>query len=499
MKYQSTRGGVSGVSFIDAVMMGLAPDRGLLVPESIPKVPRETLEEWSKLSFADLAFEVISLYVSREEIGADELRETIKGAYSTFRSEEVTPLHELKDGVILLELFHGPTYAFKDVALQFLGRLFELILNKKKNEDHLAIVGATSGDTGSSAIQGVRGRRAVECFILYPLGRTSKIQEAQMATVEDENVHAIALQNAEFDDCQKIVKGLFANKEFRARNSLGAVNSINWARIVAQIVYYFYASFRLAEKNEAASPPVFSVPTGNFGDILAGWYAAQMGCSCSGLIVATNSNDILAKFFHTGTYERPGAGATPTVAPSMDICVSSNFERLVYHAGGNDSDKCAGLMADFENTGKFAAPELLVTDAARLFKAGSVDKSGILETIKEWHSSTGYVLDPHTACGVHAALELREQFPTGAPLVCLACAHHAKFPDAVEEAIGRAALDEVPPETDLVQLLDKPLRNVVLPNSASKVAEFIESTMNKRRGKDGDSENGRPNKVQKQQ
>lgn len=351
-----------------------------------------------------------------------------------------------------------------------------------RSEDDLAILGATSGDTGSSAIYGVRGREAVECFILYPKGRTSKIQEAQMATVSDANVHAIALEGAEFDDCQKIVKSLFADAGFRKRNALGAVNSINWARIVAQIVYYFYAAFRLAELTSSDTPPVFSVPTGNFGDVLAGWYAAAMGCPCSCLIVATNSNDILHRFFETGVYERPEQGAQPTLAPSMDICVSSNFERFVFHCSGNDPSTCGRLMADFEKTGSFVAPKLVHDNATAQMLSASVDKNGILSTIRDWYAMTSYVLDPHTACGVYAALELRSRLPNPeAPLVCLACAHHAKFPAAVIEAIGPAKFEQIQSEPTLAKLLELPFRNIVLPNSRHAVAQFIDDTMVQRR------------------
>jgi len=479
MQYKSTRGGVRGVSFVEAVMMGLAPDRGLLVPEQIPVVSAEVQARWKSLRFAELAFEVISLYVSREEVSESELREIVEGAYSTFRHEEVTPVADAREssGIVMLELFHGPTFAFKDVALQFLGRLFEVILRKREDAGELAILGATSGDTGSSAIQGVRGREAVECFILYPEGRTSAIQEAQMATVPDENVHAIALAGAEFDDCQKIVKTLFADGAFRSRNALGAVNSINWARILAQIVYYFYAALRLE------APPVFSVPTGNFGDVLAGWYARRMGCPAAGLVVATNANDILHRFFQTGVYERPPHGATQTLAPSMDICVSSNFERFLYHCGRDDPEACRALMADFESTGKFVAPPDLHAVAAASMRSAKVEERDILAAIKDVHAESGYVLDPHTACGVHAARRLRDAFPAEAPLVCLACAHHAKFPDAVSRAVGPDLFAKIPPEPALNRLLDLPRRNHVLPNSVAAVADFIDQTMARRRAR----------------
>ena len=470
MKYRSTRGGMSGVKFCDAVMMGMAPDGGLFVPEEIPKVDAATLQEWKKLSFAELAAEIISLYISKEEISKAEILELTKGAYGTFRSPDVTPVVPLEGDVHLLELFHGPTWAFKDVALQFLGRLFELILKKRGGNAKLTIIGATSGDTGSSAIAGVRGRQGVHCFILYPLGRTSKIQEAQMCSVPDENVHALALKDAFFDDCQKIVKDLFADTAFRTKHSLGAVNSINWARIVAQITYYFYTALRLADKAEAA--PAFSVPTGNFGDILAGWYAKQMGCPCRALLVATNANDILARFFATGKYERPPS-AQETVAPSMDICVSSNFERFIYHCGGDNPAKLAKLMRDFEQTGSFSADDALHRRARAEMIADSVLEPAILETIKRWHAKTGYVLDPHTACGVAAATNKAAYLARG-PVVCLACAHHAKFPDAVKKAIGDDEFAKLPTESRLVDLLAKPQRRVILGKTRKDVVDFVE-------------------------
>ena len=473
MRYRSTRGGVEDCGFVDAVLMGLAPDRGLLVPKTIPKVDAATLEKWSKLPFAALATEIISLYIDESEISRAELEQLTKTAYSNWRSDHVTPVHHLDGDYHLLELFHGPTYAFKDVALQFLGVLFELILTKKpKGQERLTIIGATSGDTGSSAIAGVRGKEGVECFILYPENRTSPIQEAQMCAYDDENVHALALRGACFDDCQKIVKGLFADQQFHARHSLGAVNSINWARIVAQIVYYFYASFQV----DAA--PVFSVPTGNFGDVLAGWYAKEMGCACRGLVVATNANDILARFFASGTYSRPPS-AVETLAPSMDICVSSNFERFVFHCSGNDAAQTKSLMDQFEKTGAFTAPPALKAKAQSEMKAASVQKEEILATIKSRKEATGYVLDPHTACGVRAAEDLKSQLGAG-PVICLACAHHGKFPAAIEAALGDDA-KSVPPEKALTDLLSVPHRKDILENSARAVIDFVEKTMASRK------------------
>ncbi|KAH8052761.1 hypothetical protein JL722_9894 [Aureococcus anophagefferens] len=419
---------VKDCGFIEAVLMGLAPDKGLLVPHSIPEVSAATLEQWKKLSFPELSTEIISLYIDPKEISKAELAELTRKAYSTFRTDEVTPVAPLGGDYKLLELFHGPTYAFKGVALH-------------------------------SAIEGIRGKKGVDCFILYPNNRTSKIQEAQMCSVPARTATP-SLEDAFFDDCQKIVKTLFADQAFHKKHSLGAVNSINWARIVAQIVYYFYAQLKFDE------PCHFSVPTGNFGDVLAGWYAKQMGCPCKSLVVATNANDILARFFATGTYSKPPS-VVETVTPSMDISVSSNFERFVYHCCGDDDKILKGLMDTFEATGAFtASPEHWEKCKAEMY-AGSCQQPQILATIKKWHEKTDYVLDPHTAVGVYCAEQLKATLGPG-PVVCLACAHHGKFPTSIEKAIGAATLAEVPEEKNLTDLLDLPKRKNVLVNSLGR-------------------------------
>ncbi|KAH8088647.1 hypothetical protein JL720_6595 [Aureococcus anophagefferens] len=438
MRYKSTRGGVKDCGFIEAVLMGLAPDKGLLVPHSIPEVSAATLEQWKKLSFPSCRRRSSRLHrpgeISKAELASSRARPTRRSGPTRSRPSRRSA------ATTSLELFHGPTYAFKDVALQFLGFLFELILQKGYANGRLTIIGATSGDTGSSAIEGIRGKKGVDCFILYPNNRTSKIQEAQMCSVPDENCHAIALEDAFFDDCQKIVKTLFADQAFHKKHSLGAVNSINWARIVAQIVYYFYAQLKFDE------PCHFSVPTGNFGDVLAGWYAKQMGCPCKSL----------------------------TVTPSMDISVSSNFERFVYHCCGDDDKILKGLMDTFEATGAFtASPEHWEKCKAEMY-AGSCQQPQILATIKKWHEKTDYVLDPHTAVGVYCAEQLKATLGPG-PVVCLACAHHGKFPTSIEKAIGAATLAEVPEEKNLTDLLDLPKRKNVLVNSLDAVVDFVEA------------------------
>ncbi|TQS32888.1 hypothetical protein Golomagni_06783, partial [Golovinomyces magnicellulatus] len=364
-RYLSTRGEDAGFSFEEAVLKGLASDGGLFIPEQIPEA--KNWESWKDLSFVDLAYEVLSLYISSSEIPAADLKDIIRRSYSTFRSPDTTPLVHLQDNHYLLELFHGPTFAFKDVALQFLGNLFEYFLVRKnegktgKDRHHLTVIGATSGDTGSAAIYGLRGKKDVSVFIMFPTGRVSPIQELQMTTVPDKNVHNLSVGGT-FDDCQDILKVLFADKDINSTLNLGAVNSINWARILAQIVYYFsaYFSFRkqLGLKDSEPTPAdlEFVVPTGNFGDILAGYYAKRMGLPVSRLVVATNENDILQRFWATGRYEKSSApaptasassaqtepaqgssdgaqqgGVRATLSPAMDILVSSNFERLLWY------------------------------------------------------------------------------------------------------------------------------------------------------------------------
>ena len=345
--YSSTRGSPKGISFEDAVMRGLAPDGGLFVPDALPTVDAATLARWRGLSFPKLAAEVMALFVSADEVPAADLERLCDASYGgdVFRHDAVAPVVSVADSVYVLELFHGPTFAFKDVALQFLGNLFEYFLERKSAADRhsITVLGATSGDTGSAAIHGLKGKRNVEVFILHPLERLSLTQEKQMTTVLDENVHNVALRGT-FDDCQNIVKESFADAAFNKKHRLAAVNSINWARILAQIVYYFSAYFQWCALREAAGRPVefgrdavvFTVPTGNFGDVLAGYYAKRMGLPVRRLVVATNRNDILHRFFAAGDYSL--SKVVPTIAPSMDIQISSNFERYLYYLSGSNAD-----------------------------------------------------------------------------------------------------------------------------------------------------------------
>ena len=372
MKYISTRGQMEPIEFQDAVMTGLAPDGGLLLPESLPNIGNK-LEAWSKLSYTELAFEVISLFAT--DVPANDLKKLINDSYATFEHPEVCPSVEVGDFQIL-ELFHGPTLAFKDVALQFLGNLFAYILENRGGK--LNILGATSGDTGSAAIHGVRGKPNINIFIMHPEGRTSPLQEKQMTSVLDANVFNLAVDGS-FDDCQNIMKTTFGDVPFKMEHSLGSVNSVNWARVLAQTVYYFYSTFQTLEKTGAKTVQ-FSVPTGNFGDILAGYIAQQMGLPISKLILATNENDILSRFFNTGVYGK--AEAVSTISPSMDIQVASNFERYLYFKVGRNAEKLVALMNDFNEKGALAVElnENGVVDD--LFVAGKGDTSATLEIIK---------------------------------------------------------------------------------------------------------------------
>ncbi len=409
------------VCFLDAVMTGLAPDGGLLLPEKLPNIGNK-LEAWRDLSYQELAFEVMRLFTT--DMPEADLKHLIEKSYSTFRDEAVTPVVPVGD-LHILELWHGPTLAFKDVALQFLGNLFEYILEKRGGE--LNILGATSGDTGSAAIYGVHGKENIKIFIMHPEGRTSPIQEKQMTSVLDENVFNLAVDGT-FDDCQHLMKSIFADVAFKHEHSLGSVNSVNWARVLAQTVYYFYSFFRVQERT-GANRVQFSVPTGNFGDIMAGYLAAQMGLPIKKLILATNENNILSRFFATGEYSM--GSVVPTLSPSMDIQVASNFERYLYFRTGKDTEKLSELMAGFSENGA-----LTMAGSDDLFAAGEGNTPETLATIKKYADEFGYILDPHTAVGIAVA----ERFKTlETPTICLATAHPAKFTDAIEQAIGATA------------------------------------------------------------
>jgi threonine synthase len=441
MNFVSTRGNVSKIGFIDTVLMGLATDGGLLVPEKIPQIPAEKLQAMSQMTYQELAYEIISYYVDGE-IPGNELKEIIEKSYGTFRHPEVTPIQKIKDNMYVLELFHGPTFAFKDVALQFLGNLYSYIA--KKTGVTINILGATSGDTGASAIEGVRGKEGIRICILHPHGKVSKVQELQMTTVDDESVLNLAIEGT-FDDGQRIIKELFADLEFKNKYHLRAINSINFARILAQTVYYFYAYFQVAKEKDIKSLN-FSVPTGNFGDIFAGYLAKRMGLPIGKLIVATNENNILEHFIKDGVYQ-PGEFRS-TYSPSMDIQLASNFERYLYYLLDENSSVVSALMDQFKSEGKIVVNEEKLRQVKEDFAGYGVVGEECLQTIRKYNVESGYLLDPHTACGV-AAYEASND--PSEVCVTLSTAHPAKF----NESIALCDIQQTYPE-QISQLFDKP-------------------------------------------
>ena len=456
MRYISTRGGINPIPFKDAVMMGLASDGGLLLPQSYSTITREQLESWRGLGYQELAFEVISRFV--DDIPDGDLKELINRSYSTFKHPEVTPLVK-KDGVYILELFHGVTLAFKDVALQFLGNLFEYILTERNQT--MNIIGATSGDTGSAAIHGVRGKKGISIFILHPHGKTSAVQALQMTSVTDANVHNIALRGT-FDDCQDIVKELFGDLEFKNRYSLGAVNSINWARVLAQVVYYFYAWLRVTDERDV--PVHFSVPTGNFGDIFAGYVAKRMGLPVGRLLLATNENNILTRFVNSSDYSL--GEVVSTVSPSMDIQIASNFERYLFHLYNDDSNRLKDAFAELKEHGRISFTPDEMLQVKKDFCSESVNQADTLQVIRDFYTENDYILDPHTAVGVKAALDL---LPPDSARVCLATAHPAKFSETVELSLGL----KIPPPDSVKELYGMPTRCELMDADINKVREFF--------------------------
>lgn len=428
IRYISTRGGGVPQTFEQVLLTGLAPDGGLYVPEEWPKIDIKSLRG---KSYNEIALNVMYPFVEGC-IARDDFEKIINKTYAPefFRHSDVTPLHHLKnyenDQIYVMEQFHGPTIAFKDVALQLLGRLFDHVL--KKQNKRITIVGATSGDTGSAAIEGCKNSDHIDIFILHPKGRVSDVQRKQMTSVNAPNVHNIALDGS-FDDCQNMVKAMFNDTEFRNRVNLSAVNSINWARIMAQIVYYFTTALKLGVPEKSVS---FVVPTGNFGNIFAAYCAKNMGLPIKKLCVSTNKNDILTRFFETGEMKIGDAHAT--ISPSMDIQISSNFERFLFDVLDRDSEKLKALMTQFKETGCFYLEENIMAKAREEFSAARADDMCTLALIKECYDATDYVLDPHTAVGLEGTKTMADD--SNSPIVLLATAHPAKFPDAVEKAIG---------------------------------------------------------------
>ncbi len=458
MKYISTRGGISPISFQEAVMMGLATDGGLLLPESIPEISAAAIQAWRTLKYQDLAFEIISLFAG--EIPAADLRGLINKSYAGFRHKEITPV--VKHGELyILELFHGPTLAFKDIALQLLGNLFEYFL--KEGNQHLNILGATSGDTGSAAIYGVRGKERIKIFILHPHKRVSRVQELQMTTVLDDNVFNLAILGT-FDDGQAIVKEIFNDLPFKERHCLGAINSINWARILAQIVYYIYSYFRVCEQENCRQLD-FTVPTGNFGDIFAGFLARRLLTPgrVRRLVLATNKNDILTRFVEDGNYSL--GEVSQTCSPSMDIQLASNFERYLYFLNGQDAGQTRQQMEDFAAQGTLHfAPEVRQRVQGD-FQARRIGEAEVIRTIREFYELNDYVLDPHTAVGVAAGLKHKDTLP----MICLSTAHPGKFGAAVGQAIGSQPMPE-----PLRELENKESRCEVVAADSAVIRAYLE-------------------------
>ncbi|MET4161997.1 threonine synthase [Marinobacterium sp. MBR-111] len=457
MNYISTRGQAPKLKFADVLLAGLASDGGLYVPETLPTFSRDEIASWAGLSYAELAFKVIKPFVDDCITDAD-LKRMIDETYDGFNHSAVAPLKELGTNEWVLELFHGPTLAFKDFALQLLGRLMDHVLAERG--ERLVIMGATSGDTGSAAIEGCRHSKHLDIFILHPYNRVSEVQRRQMTTIKADNVFNIALEG-NFDDCQEMVKDSFADQGFLNGLKLGAVNSINWARIMAQIVYYFSASLAVGGPHRPVS---FSVPTGNFGDIFAGYLAKQMGLPIEQLVVATNRNDILHRVISGNDMSK--GELVHTLSPSMDIMVSSNFERLLFDVYGRDGAEIADLMARFKK-------ESVQLDPARwekvrtLFDSHAIDDATTCDVIRDVHAETGYLLDPHTAIGVKAARECWRD--KSVPMITLATAHPVKFP----EPVVKAGLESPQLPAHMADLFERDERFEVLANDLSVVQQYI--------------------------
>ncbi|HAT87521.1 MAG TPA: threonine synthase [Rhizobiales bacterium] len=464
VKYVSTRGEAPELGFCDAILAGLANDGGLYVPKEWPTLSDEQIAALAGKSYSDIAYAVMKPYVEGE-IPDETFRTMIDEAYGAFRHQAVVPLVQTGANEFIMELFHGPTLAFKDVAMQLLARMMDFVLAQRSAK--ATIVGATSGDTGGAAIEAFRGRSNTDIFILFPEGRVSPVQQRQMTSVLDDNVHCIALKG-HFDDCQAIVKDMFGHKGFKDTVALSGVNSINWGRIMAQVVYYFTSALSLGAPYRQVS---FTVPTGNFGDIFAGFVAKQMGLPIDKLIIATNQNDILARALESGSYEVKGV--TPSASPSMDIQVSSNFERLLFELHGRDSEAVKRMMSGLKQSGSFTIADKPLGRLRKGFSADRASEAETAATIKDVLETTGYLMDPHTAVGVHVARKHNRQScdccSAESPMVVLSTAHPAKFPAAVEEASGQ--YPDLP--LWLSELMDREEKFDVLENSIEDVEAFI--------------------------
>ena len=460
MRYVSTRGEAPQLNFVEVMLAGLARDGGLYVPESWPALSEKAITGFAGRPYAEVTVEVIKPFVG-DSIAEADLARMAREAYGTFRHPAIAPLVQLGDSLFVLELFHGPTLAFKDLAMQLVARLMDHVLHQRN--ERTTIVVATSGDTGGAAVEAFRGRSQVDVVVLYPHGRISEVQRRMMTSVPDSNVHALAIEGT-FDDCQALVKGMFNHHAFRDRVRLSGVNSINWARIVAQVVYYFTAAVALGSPHRKVA---FTVPTGNFGDVYAGYVASRMGLPVDRLVVATNVNDILVRSFKTGAYETRDVVAT--TSPSMDIQVSSNFERLLFETCGRDAKQVAALMGSLAQSRRFTVPAPALKAMRAMFTADKADEQEIAATMRAWMREAGYCADPHTAVGL--AVAEKETRDPSVPMVVLSTAHPAKFPDAVA-----AACRVTPALPDwLADLPRRPERVSVLPADQAAVEKFVSS------------------------
>ncbi len=458
MRYISTRGRAPELGFDDVLLAGLATDGGLYVPKVWPTLGASEIAALAGLDYPAVAARVMAPFVAGSVLEND-LPALTQKAYASFTHTAVAPLTQLATNDWIVELFHGPTLAFKDYALQAVGLMFDRVLKEKGRR--ITIVGATSGDTGSAAIEACKNKDSVDIFILHPAGRTSEVQRRQMTTVEADNVHNIAV-NGTFDDCQNLVKEMFADESFRTQMNLSAVNSINWARIMAQVVYYFWAAVHVGAPYRQVA---FSVPTGNFGNVFAGRVAAHMGLPVSHFIVGSNSNDILTRYFETGAMTMEGV--VPTLSPSMDIQISSNFERLLFGALGQDGEAVARLLEQLKQSRTYEVPAETHAEILKRFIGRRLDDAGTTRVMRDIYSETGRLIDPHTAVGVHAARTA--QIDPAIPRLTMATAHPAKFPDAVEAATGvRAAL---PPA--LADLFNRAERFTTLDSNLDTIKSYV--------------------------
>lgn len=467
MNYISTRGQAPKLAFDDVLLTGLARDGGLYLPETWPAFSKDEIAAMKGMSYTQVAVTVMAPFVEGA-VSIDELTQIVEDTYAAFDSEDPAPLVPLGENEYVLELFHGPTLAFKDYALQFLGRMFDHVLAKRGAT--LTIAGATSGDTGSAAIEACRDRDNIEIFILHPEGRVSEVQRRQMTTVLSDNVHNIALKG-NFDDCQNTVKALFADEAFRDEVHLSAVNSINWARIMAQVVYYFWAALKVGAPD---TPVSFAVPTGNFGNVFAGYVANQMGLGINQFVIGSNANDILIRFIEAGRME--GKDVVATTSPSMDIQISSNFERFMFELLDRNAEALSALMDEYKETGQFTASDALLDRLKSRMDGERFNDEETAQLIGAIHKQTGYLLDTHSAIGVGAGRACR--WDPNVPMIALATAHPAKFPDAVEAASGvRPDLPDF-----LADLYEREERSTTLENGVDVVKSYIEDTL-KARGK----------------